>query len=167
MEADLFWEKGAAATSHNVYFGTTNPPPFIRNQTAQTYDPDVLQPNTTYYWKIDEVNGSAIWPGELWSFTTGPIGVENLEFPADMFVNVRDHGVYGDGIHDDTEALQNVIGSHERIYLPSGTYLVSDTITWPRQKLIQGQNQQGTIIKLKNSCSGYQSGGKPVLYPIG
>lgn len=34
------------------------------------YDPGELEPGTTYYWRIDEVNGSSVWPGSLWNFTT-------------------------------------------------------------------------------------------------
>ncbi|MHC4395954.1 MAG: glycosyl hydrolase family 28-related protein [Planctomycetota bacterium] len=44
-------------------------------------------------------------------------------------VNVRDHGVFGDGFHDDTAALQAVINTHSKVFLPKGQYLVSGTIT--------------------------------------
>jgi hypothetical protein len=26
---------------------------------------------TTYYWRVDETDGSEVWPGEVWKFTTG------------------------------------------------------------------------------------------------
>ncbi|MGA1979589.1 MAG: hypothetical protein ABSG99_03360 [Sedimentisphaerales bacterium] len=33
-----------------------------------------LEPNTTYYWRIDEVNETGpdpcLWPGDVWRFTT-------------------------------------------------------------------------------------------------
>ena len=35
-----------------------------------------LELGTTYYWRIDEVNDSTIWPGNVWSFTT--IGGSNI-----------------------------------------------------------------------------------------
>ncbi len=54
----LGWDPGEGAVSHDVYFGT-NPTPgpaeFKDNQTETTYNPGQLNPNTTYYWRIDEV----------------------------------------------------------------------------------------------------------------
>jgi len=39
----------------------------------ESYDPGMLEWDTTYYWRIDEVNNvnqDSPWPGILWSFTT-------------------------------------------------------------------------------------------------
>lgn len=66
----LSWTAGIGAISHDVYFGTSDPPAFIRNQTETTFDPCVLDLNTTYYWRIDEVNGLDTVTGDLWTFTT-------------------------------------------------------------------------------------------------
>ncbi|MCD6394409.1 MAG: DUF5060 domain-containing protein [Planctomycetes bacterium] len=49
--------------------------PFQGNQTSATFDPGDLEANTTYYWRIDEVNDSepgSPWKGPVWSFTTKP-----------------------------------------------------------------------------------------------
>jgi hypothetical protein len=73
ISATLNWTAGPGATSHNVYFGTTNPPASIGNQTAVTYSPGTLANSTTYYWRIDEVGGSGTVQGDLWSFTTVPL----------------------------------------------------------------------------------------------
>jgi predicted enzyme related to lactoylglutathione lyase len=71
--ADLSWTADYGATSHDVYFGTANPPPFIGNQTATTFDPGKMDYETTYYWRIDEINKWGTATGDLWSFTThGP-----------------------------------------------------------------------------------------------
>jgi hypothetical protein len=72
ITADLSWTAGSDATSHDVYFGTSNPPAFQDNQTAATFDPAMTY-LTKYYWRIDEVNSSGKAPGIVWSFTTGPI----------------------------------------------------------------------------------------------
>lgn len=66
----LRWTARNGATSHDVYFGETNPPPFIQNQDSATYTPDHLSNNTTYYWRIDEKNETGIAEGKVWSFTT-------------------------------------------------------------------------------------------------
>ena len=66
----LSWSAGAGATSHNVYFGTANPPAFAGNQAATTYNPGTLQNSKTYYWRIDELGSTGTLQGDLWSFTT-------------------------------------------------------------------------------------------------
>ncbi|MHC4544740.1 MAG: right-handed parallel beta-helix repeat-containing protein [Planctomycetota bacterium] len=68
--ADLSWTAGSDATSHDVYFGTSNPPPFIRNQTSTTFDPGTMDYDKTYFWRIDEVNKWGKTTGTVWSFTT-------------------------------------------------------------------------------------------------
>jgi len=68
---DLSWTAGSNAVSHDVYFGTTSPPPFISNQTDTTFDPGTMAEDTTYYWRIDEVNPSWTTTGTVWTFTTG------------------------------------------------------------------------------------------------
>jgi len=71
----LSWMAGANAESHNVYFGTANPPMFQVNQTATTFAPGPLSAYTTYYWRIDQVNSaSTITAGPVWTFTAGTSG---------------------------------------------------------------------------------------------
>jgi hypothetical protein len=81
----LFWNAGAVAASHEVYFGTdaeavanaTATSPEYKGEKAlgdESYDPGKLMLNSTYYWRIDEVNGvnpDSPWAGNIWSFTTG------------------------------------------------------------------------------------------------
>jgi hypothetical protein len=81
----LGWNAGAVAASHEVYFGTdadavanaTTASPEYKGPKAlgeESIDPGKLTLNTTYYWRIDEVNGvnpDSPWPGNVWSFTTG------------------------------------------------------------------------------------------------
>ncbi len=70
VESIVSWTPGLNSDSHDVYFGTTDPPPFIGNQTDTTYSHGMLQYNTTYYWKINEKNGDGTKVGDTWSFTT-------------------------------------------------------------------------------------------------
>ena len=70
LDADLSWTPGRGATSHDVYFGKSNPPPLIRNQTAATFDPGTMAQSTRYYWRIDEVNPTGKIRGSVWSFWT-------------------------------------------------------------------------------------------------
>ena len=70
ITADLSWTAGSGATSHDVYFGTSSPGTFQGNQAGTSFDPGTLANNTTYYWRIDEVNASGTITGTVWSFTT-------------------------------------------------------------------------------------------------
>jgi hypothetical protein len=76
----LSWSPIPAGASRDVYFGTSSPPAFVGNQEATTYYPGLLEPGTTYYWRIDEVevDGTTVHTGDIWSFTTGfnNIGVD-------------------------------------------------------------------------------------------
>jgi hypothetical protein len=78
-DAILSWSPGQSAIKHIVYFSTNfsdigasaggiSEPPQL--QDANTFDPGGLELGTTYYWRIDEVNGQIIRPGEVWSFKT-------------------------------------------------------------------------------------------------
>ena len=83
--AVLRWDAGTVAASHEVYFGTdadtvknaTKDSPEYKGPKAlseESYDPGKLALNTTYYWRIEEVNNldaDSPWAGSLWSFTTG------------------------------------------------------------------------------------------------
>ncbi|MBW8038826.1 MAG: hypothetical protein FVQ85_02370 [Planctomycetes bacterium] len=68
---NLMWSAGFFAESHDVYFGTSNPPPFIRNQTFTIFNPNIMTTGTTYYWRVDEINTLGKTIGTLWGFTTG------------------------------------------------------------------------------------------------
>ncbi|MCL5279076.1 MAG: PA14 domain-containing protein, partial [Planctomycetes bacterium] len=79
----LSWSAGITAQSHDVYFGLNQDEVAAGtggtskgNQLTPDYQPDTLQANTTYYWRIDEVQGDGTkQTGPVWSFTTvGPGG---------------------------------------------------------------------------------------------
>jgi hypothetical protein len=80
----LLWSAGESAASHQVYFGTdaeaienadTSSPEYKgpRDLGSESYDPGLLEWNTKYYWRVDEVNDAnpdSPWTGNVWSFTT-------------------------------------------------------------------------------------------------
>lgn len=70
--ADLSWTAGSNAISHDVYFGTSSPLPFVCNLTSTTYDPGTMAFSTKHYWRIDEVNSRSKTTGEVWTFTVTP-----------------------------------------------------------------------------------------------
>jgi hypothetical protein len=70
----LTWNAGSGADSHDVYFGTSQAPGFQGNQAEASFWPGTLEPETTYYWRIDEVNAVGTTTGTVWSFTTRASG---------------------------------------------------------------------------------------------
>jgi len=77
----LSWTGHPEATSHDVYFGTSSPPPFIQNQAGTAYDPGGMLGQTVYYWRINEKNAVGTTTGDLWSFTTGTADLFSDYFP--------------------------------------------------------------------------------------
>ena len=80
--ATLSWNMGAGAVSHDVYFGENfddvnngTGGTFRGNQTETSFTvglagspyPDGLPPDTTYYWRIDEFDGTTTYKGDVWS----------------------------------------------------------------------------------------------------
>ncbi|KAH9476319.1 putative glucan endo-1,3-beta-glucosidase [Psilocybe cubensis] len=64
------------------------------------------------------------------------------EYDASDFVSARDHGAKGDGITDDTEALQslfNKFSDQKIIFLDAGFYIVTSTLTIPAGTRLVGE----------------------------
>lgn len=66
----LSWIAGREAQSHNVYVGTENPPPFLRNQRQTEAVVSELRPRTRYYWRVDTVTNEGVVSGKVWHFET-------------------------------------------------------------------------------------------------
>ena len=125
INSKLIWVAGFGAESHDVYFGTSfddvndadrNSPQYKGNQTTTIYDPGIMQANTTYYWRIDEIyDGTNVVKGEVWSFTTGYSVLllsdgfeENFDKWAtnwDRTTSQRHHGIYSARCDDNDDDL--------------------------------------------------------------
>ena len=76
----LMWRPGECATEvdeHQVYFGTNfngvnQGTVSCVHLTEPNYSPGILDSNTTYYWRVDEVIDSNIYRGPVWRFTVRP-----------------------------------------------------------------------------------------------
>ncbi|HEY1205667.1 MAG: hypothetical protein ABSH46_08095 [Bryobacteraceae bacterium] len=68
----LSWDASAAATSYDVYFGTSSVPPLAANTTGTSYaPPGTLNSGATYYWQIVARNAAGSADSPTWSFATG------------------------------------------------------------------------------------------------
>jgi len=80
----LSWKAGLEAASHEVYFGTdedavanaTKSSPEYKGSRAlgaESFDPGKLPWESTYYWRVDQINTGhpdSPWVGNVWTFTT-------------------------------------------------------------------------------------------------
>jgi len=65
-------------------------------------------------------------------------------------VSVKDFGAVGDGVTDDTTAIQNAINASQTVYVPTGTYLVTSTLTSRSGLKFYGDGSLGTSKTLIN-----------------
>ncbi|MCL4843373.1 MAG: DUF4091 domain-containing protein [Bryobacteraceae bacterium] len=64
----LDWQAASGATSYDVYLGTQNPPPFLRNQTTLQYSTGILSNGVTYFWRVVAKNAAGSTMSPVWSF---------------------------------------------------------------------------------------------------
>jgi hypothetical protein len=142
--ANLSWRPGPSAVSHDVYVGdsfdavsegTRDSDVFQGNQTTTTLlvgfsgyaYPDGLEPGTTYYWRIDEVNDAdpnSPWKGNVWSFSIAPktaydpnpadgaefVGPDNVTLTWTLGFGAKLHTIYfGEGYDEVNNAVAGTI----------------------------------------------------------
>jgi hypothetical protein len=112
--AALSWRAGREAATHNVSFsadeqaviGGTAP---VASVTTASYSPPALNLNTSYYWKVAEVNEAetpSTWESNVWSFTTSDfIVVEDFESYTDFSPN-EIYTTWPDGYSDPLNGSQ-------------------------------------------------------------
>jgi len=169
----LAWSPGVYAASHQVYFGAdkdavknagTVSPEYkgTRNLGSESYDPGKLLWNTTYYWRIDEVNNTntdSPWKGPVWSFTTA------------NFLVVDDFEDYNVGNNEIWWSWKDGLGyaahGNEPAYPGNGTgAAVGDesTPSYTEETIIHGGNQALPLF-YDNSVLKYSEAQKTLTYP--
>lgn len=149
-------EIGWAIDQRRLFIGngpTSEGAPSIGNTEILTQYSNLLEvAQNAYTYKDTAVGYEAI---------TGPSQAapvtRSLQSKLDDFVNVRDYGALGDGVADDTEAINRALADlytrdlnpavRRILYFPAGKYLVSDVIKIPTYASIQGEGKNCTIIQ--------------------
>ena len=93
---------------------------------------------------------------------TGSVG-STVHKKLQEIVSVKDFGAVGDGVADDTVAIQAAVNAGRAIYFPAGTYLVSDTIRkatpLPTAMHLFGASRFATTVKATVSMTN-----KPIFW---
>ena len=162
----ITFSPGIYAASHQVYFGAdedavknadTGSPEYkgTRDLGSESYDPGKLEWDSTYYWRIDEVNNTnpdSPWTGILWSFTTANfLIVDDFESyndldPADPDSN-RIFNAWLDGYDDPT----------------NGSLVGYDTPPFAEKTIVHGGNQSLPIYY--DNSVGYSEATLTLTYP--
>lgn len=113
----------------------------------------------------------------LLAITNAPAMAETMTFPKDsgiVDVTQPPYNAEGNGKTDDTQAIQQALADHPNgnkiVYLPHGTYIISNTLRWPKgsrggwehkRTILQGQSRDGSILKLADGTRGYKDPKNP------
>ncbi|MHC4570246.1 MAG: hypothetical protein ACYTE3_31400, partial [Planctomycetota bacterium] len=107
---EFTWTAGLNAVAHNIYLGTNLARVteaniddsagvlVSRNQAHPGFGPVDLQPNTIYYWRVDEVgsDGSTV-TGDIWTFATGSASGGGMPPPKGRACFLADTPVWANG----------------------------------------------------------------------
>ena len=124
--------------------------PFIGNTEILTSAGDIV--GIIKYTYKDEVVGYAAQTGP----EPGEPIIRTVQAKLDDFADIRDFGAVGDGVTDDTEAINRAMYQlyciedntqiRRSLFFPAGTYLVSDTIVIPPFAKLVGEGANSSII---------------------
>ncbi|HET6747595.1 MAG TPA: glycoside hydrolase family 55 protein [Candidatus Saccharimonadales bacterium] len=84
-------------------------------------------------------------------------GVQTSLNKASFALNVKDFGALGNGVHDDTSAIQaalnNLPAAGGTVFVPAGTYVISSPIQLGEGARLMGAGA-GTVLRVAASASG-------------
>ena len=162
----LTWSPGVYSASHQVYFGTdkevvrnanTGSPEYkgAGNLGSESSEPGKLEWNTTYYWRIDEVNNvnpDSPWTGPVWSFTTA------------NFLIVDDFESYNDLNPEDPDSNRIFNAWIDGYGIPTNGSLVGyDAPPFAEQTIVQSGNQSMPLFY--DNSVGYSEATLTLTYP--
>ncbi len=98
---------------------------------------------------IEVIGGGGSGTGDFTASGTGAVTRPVADKLADM-ISVKDFGAVGDGLTNDTLAFQQALAAHDSVFVPTGTYLVSNTISIGVRKTLIGAGQK-SVIKAQNN----------------
>jgi len=147
-------ELGWAVDTRQLFIGNgelTEGAPVVGNTEILTEFSDLLQFTTAYTYK-----GAAAGYDVQTGATSGSPISQSLQSRLDSYAVVTDFGATGDGVTDDTAAINRALFQlfcrqtntqvRRSLFFPAGTYLISDTIKIPPFAQLYGEGPNSSII---------------------
>lgn len=130
--------------------------PVIGNTEILTEFSDIINISTTYTYK-GQAAGYTVQTGP----TAGDPVTQSLQSWLDQFASVTDFGATGDGVTDDTDAINRALYQlfcrevnpqiRRSLFFPAGVYRVTSSILIPPYATLWGEGLDSSIITLDNS----------------
>ena len=127
--------------------------PVVGNTEILTEFSDILAFQTTYTYK-GEAAGYIAQTGP----TPGTPVSQSLQSWMDQWASVKDFGAVGDGVTDDTAAINRALYQlfcretnpqiRRSLYFPAGVYLINETIIIPPYATLYGEGADNSVIKM-------------------
>lgn len=149
-------ELGWAVDERRLFIGNgtlVEGAPVIGNTEVLTEFSNILEFQSTYTYK-GEAAGYTVQTGA----TPGAPVTQSLQSRLDSFAVVTDFGAVGDGITDDSDAInralyqlycrQSNVQIRRGLFFPAGVYLVNDSVLIPPYAYLYGEGARSSIIKL-------------------
>lgn len=149
-------ELGWAIDQRRLYIGNgslAEGAPVVGNTEILTEFSDILSYANQYTYK-GEAGGYVVQTGP----TAGDPVVQSLQSRLDNYAIVKDFGAKGDGITDDTAAINRALqqlfcinnnpSTRRSLFFPAGRYIVTDTILIPPNACLYGEGADSSIIDL-------------------
>ena len=148
-------ELGWAVDTRQLFIGNgelTEGAPVVGNTEILTEFSDILSYTTAYTYK-----GAAAGYDVQTGATSGTPVSQSLQSRLDSYAVVTDFGATGDGVTDDTAAINRALEQlycrqvntqvRRSLFFPAGTYLVTNTILIPPFAQLYGEGPNSSIIK--------------------
>ena len=127
--------------------------PVVGNTEILTEFSDILAFQTTYTYK-GEAAGYTVQTGP----TPGTPVSQSLQSWMDQWASVKDFGATGDGVTDDTEAINRALYQlycrevnpqiRRTLFFPAGVYKINQSIIIPPYATLYGEGQNNSVIQM-------------------
>ncbi len=107
----------------------------VVNGTAQTERTQLVEVQAGEEIDPDAVESRHVWGEDFPSFEDSDVA------------NAADFGAVPDDTLDDTSAIEKAFSSHDKVFLPKGVYIVTRTLTIPKDKHLFGAAKHLTVIR--------------------
>ena len=133
--------------------------PVVGNTELLTEFSDILVLVQDYTYSGQTATGYTVQTG----VTTGTPVELTLQNWMDQFATVKDFGAVGDGVADDTAAINRALyqlycrevnpAIRRSLFFPAGVYKVTDTIVIPPYATLKGEGPKNSIIQMSATAS--------------